>query len=97
MLDLTEPGIVDDRKAVEESVSVCPSVLDACHEAEAVVIATDWDEFATIDWSLVHNIMRKPAVVFDGRRVVDAPKLREIGFRVHAVGVGPELQDNVWV
>lgn len=78
-------------------MTICPSVLDACHEAEAVVIATDWDEFSSIDWSKVYNIMRKPAVVFDGRRVVDPTALREIGFRVHAVGVGPELQDNVWV
>ncbi|WFD03497.1 UDP-glucose 6-dehydrogenase [Malassezia obtusa] len=97
LIDLSEPGVVDDRKAVEESVTICPSVLDACHEAEAVVIATDWDEFSSIDWSKVYNIMRKPAVVFDGRRVVDPTALREIGFRVHAVGVGPELQDNVWV
>lgn len=84
-------------RAVEEAVTVCPSVLDACHDAEAVVIATDWDEFSAIDWYKVFNIMRKPAVVFDGRRVVDPAKLREIGFRVHAVGVGPEMQDNVWV
>ena len=76
---------------------MCPSALDACHDAEAVVIATDWDEFSAIDWVKVFNIMRKPAVVFDGRRVVNPTKLREIGFRVHAVGVGPELQDNVWV
>ena len=41
--------------------------------------------------------MRKPAVVFDGRRVIDPIKLREVGFRVHAVGLGHEIEDNVWV
>ena len=40
-LDLSEPGVIDDRKSLEETVSVCPSVLDACYDAEAVVIATD--------------------------------------------------------
>ena len=96
-LDMSEPGVVDDRRALEEHITVCPSALDACYGAEAVVIATDWDEFKEIDWSLVYNVMRKPAVVFDGRRVVDLAQLRAIGFKAHAIGVGPELQDNVWV
>ncbi|WFD23203.1 UDP-glucose 6-dehydrogenase [Malassezia equina] len=96
-LDMSEPGVVDDRKVLEEAIAVCPSVLDACYDAEAVVIATDWDEFKDIDWSLVYNVMRKPAVVFDGRRVIDPAKLRDIGFKVHAIGLGPEIQDNVWV
>ena len=94
---MSEPGVVDDRQGLEEAITVCPSVLDACYDAEAVVIATDWDEFKNIDWSLVYNVMRKPAVVFDGRRVIDPAKLRDIGFKVHAIGIGPEIQDNVWV
>ncbi|WFD05661.1 UDP-glucose 6-dehydrogenase [Malassezia vespertilionis] len=97
IMDLTEPGVVDNAGMISENITICPSVLDACHEAEAVVIATDWAEFATINWKDVYNVMRKPPMVFDGRRVVDPAILREIGFRVHAVGVGPEIQDNVWV
>lgn len=96
-LDLSEPGVVDDRRALEDAISVCPTALDACHDAEAVVIATDWDEFKQIDWSLVYNVMRKPAVIFDGRRVLNIAELKKIGFKVHSVGQGPELQDNVWV
>ncbi|WFD00599.1 UDP-glucose 6-dehydrogenase [Malassezia yamatoensis] len=97
LLDLTEPGVADDRKKLEESITICSSIQEACRDAEAVVIATDWDEFRAIDWHDMYRIMRKPAVVFDGRRVVEPRHLREIGFRVHAVGIGPELQDNVWV
>ena len=59
--------------------------------------AFDWDEFKQIDWSLVYNVMRKPAVIFDGRRVLSIAELKKIGFKVHSVGQGPELQDNVWV
>ena len=32
--------------------------------------------------------MKKPAFVFDGRLILDAEKLREIGFRVVAIGRG---------
>jgi len=30
--------------------------------------------------------MNKPAFVFDGRLILDAPKLRDIGFKVEAIG-----------
>ena len=40
--------------------------------------------------------MKKPAFVFDGRKILDAAKLRKIGFNVHSVGKGPEIIDPVW-
>lgn len=95
-LDLTEPGIVDDRDAVRKQVAIAASVTEACTGAEAVVIATDWDEFKKLDWLAIYAVMRKPAFVFDGRNIVDARALRSIGFRVHTVGKGPEIVDPVW-
>ena len=47
-----------------------------------MVIATEWKEFREIDWELVYKGMNKPAFVFDGRLLVDAEKLRTIGFTV---------------
>jgi UDPglucose 6-dehydrogenase len=32
--------------------------------------------------------MHKPAFVFDGRLILDQPKLEAIGFQVHAIGRG---------
>lgn len=51
-------------------------------DAEAVVIATEWNEFKSIAWEEVYAHMNKPAFVFDGRMLVDADKLRAIGFKV---------------
>jgi UDPglucose 6-dehydrogenase len=56
--------------------------MDACRNAEAIVIATEWKEFKEIDWKAVYAQMNKPAFLFDGRLLVDAEKLREIGFTV---------------
>jgi UDPglucose 6-dehydrogenase len=60
--------------------------MEACRDAEAVVIATEWKEFLDIDWEEVYKTMNKPAFVFDGRLLVDAAKLREIGFKVVTIG-----------
>ncbi len=68
--------------AVKKQVTICDSALDACKEAEAIVIATEWKEFKEIDWEIVYATMSKPAFVFDGRLLLDAEKLRKIGFKV---------------
>jgi UDPglucose 6-dehydrogenase len=67
---------------VKKQVTICSSALEACKDAEAVVIATEWKEFREIDWEVVYKNMNKPAFVFDGRLLVDAEKLRKIGFTV---------------
>jgi UDPglucose 6-dehydrogenase len=58
----------------------------AMHAAHAVAILTEWDEFKTYDWQQVYNHMLKPAFVFDGRNVLDAAKLKEIGFEYKSIG-----------
>ncbi|CAD6889812.1 unnamed protein product [Tilletia laevis] len=95
-MDLTEPGVIDDSTAIKAQVTVSSSAIEACKNAEAIVIATEWDEFRTLDWAQVYEGMTKPAFLFDGRGVVDAPALRKIGFKVHQVGRGPEVMDPVW-
>ncbi len=85
-LDLTEPGVVDDSKRVREQITIAQSAVQACEGAEAVVIATEWDEFKQLDWQTIYQGMKKPAFVFDGRSIVNAAELRKIGFQVHSVG-----------
>lgn len=95
-MDLTEPGLTDDIESVRKQVRVVQSAIEACRDAEAVVIATEWDEFKLLDWSEIYTLMKKPAFLFDGRNVVDSKQLRKLGFRVHTVGRGPEIVDPVW-
>ncbi|MEE3448982.1 MAG: nucleotide sugar dehydrogenase [Bacteroidales bacterium] len=42
----------------------------ACKNAHAVVILTEWDEFKTLDWKKIHDNMMKPAFIFDGRNIL---------------------------
>lgn len=72
----------------KKKVTISPSAVEACKGAAAIVIATEWDEFKTLDWSAVYGEMSKPAFVFDGRLILDAPALRKIGFSVHQIGSG---------
>ena len=67
---------------VKRQVFISKNALDACRNAEAIVIATEWKEFKEIDWSSVYSRMNKPAFLFDGRLLMDADALRKIGFKV---------------
>jgi len=39
-----------------------------------------------LDWARISTLMRRPRLVFDGRNVVDASKLRSLGFLVQSIG-----------
>ncbi|KAG2073903.1 nucleotide sugar dehydrogenase [Suillus decipiens] len=89
--DLSEASPDIALETIQRQVYICSSALEACKNAEAVVIATEWAEFKTIDWEAVYAGMNKPAFVFDGRLLVDADKLRSIGFKVTVIGRGERL------
>jgi UDPglucose 6-dehydrogenase len=61
---------------------------EACKDAHAIAVLTEWDEFKTLDWERIYRDMKKPAFVFDGRLILDRQKLSEIGFNVYSIGKG---------
>jgi UDPglucose 6-dehydrogenase len=65
---------------------VVRSSLEACEGAHAVAVLTEWDEFRDLDFRKIHDGMLKPAFLFDGRNILPHAKLREIGFRLFAIG-----------
>ncbi|MBB4803691.1 UDPglucose 6-dehydrogenase [Flavobacterium nitrogenifigens] len=62
------------------------NAYDACKDAHAVAVLTEWDEFTTYDWKRIYDSMHKPAFVFDGRNILDAKKLEAIGFIYQGIG-----------
>lgn len=67
-------------------LSVVGSAYAAAEGAHAIAVVTEWDEFRTLDFARIYKAMTKPAFVFDGRNILPADRLRELGFRVYAIG-----------
>ncbi|MFL6514987.1 MAG: UDP-glucose dehydrogenase family protein [Chthoniobacterales bacterium] len=61
------------------------SALEAVDDAEALIIATEWEEFANVDLAIVKQKMRTP-IVFDGRNLLDPTTMAQLGFRYHSIG-----------
>jgi UDPglucose 6-dehydrogenase len=64
---------------------VASSALDAVDGADAVVLVTEWPEFAELDWGEVKRRMRTP-IVIDGRNFLDREALRAAGFTYEGIG-----------
>lgn len=86
MMDLSDPEVSSGVEEVKKYVTIHPSAYSAAKDADAIVIVTEWDEFKTLDYQQIFNDMKKPAFIFDGRLILDAAKLRDIGFHVEAIG-----------
>jgi UDPglucose 6-dehydrogenase len=67
-------------------LSIAADAYEAAAGAHALAIATEWDEFKKLDFARIFSLMSKPAFIFDGRNILDLPKLREIGFRASGIG-----------
>jgi len=61
------------------------SVNEAAHDADALLILTDWVEFARMDLTKLHETMRYP-IVIDGRNLYDPQVMAEHGFTYMSIG-----------
>ena len=60
-------------------------LYDALKGADAMVLITPHDDFKSIDFKKVKELMKSP-IIIDGRRIYDPDKLRNIGFCYKGIG-----------
>ena len=70
----------------KELVEVYNDPFEACKDAHAIAILTEWDEFKDYDWQAIYDSMLKPACVFDGRAILNRAELEKIGFKYYCIG-----------
>jgi len=63
---------------------------DALEGADALIIATEWNEFRTPDFlKMVKSLKRK--AIFDGRNLFDVNSVNELGFHYESIGRNPQF------
>jgi UDPglucose 6-dehydrogenase len=83
-LDYLETRSSEKNKA---KTKVFTNPYEACKDAHAIAVLTEWDEFKEYDWQKIYDEMKKPAFVFDGRNLLDKSKLEALGFKYHSIGI----------
>lgn len=75
------------REYFGDKAEYAKSNYDACFEADALIIHTEWNEYRQPDFKKMKKLM-KSRVIFDGRNIYNPKKLKELGFKYFGVGAG---------
>ncbi len=82
---------VHDPKAMEKTKALLPNVtyvddMDAVAEGcDALVVATEWDEFKKVDLARAKKGMTAP-IMFDGRNLFDPAEMEKLGWIYKSIG-----------
>jgi UDPglucose 6-dehydrogenase len=66
-------------------IEYCNQPLEAASEADAVILVTEWPEFAELDFAEMKRAMRCP-VIIDGRNALNGDELVSLGFVYRGIG-----------
>jgi len=90
-----DPAGMELAKPLLPDVLYCQSAYSAAEDADAVVIATEWEQFRALDLSRLKAIMAQ-SVIVDLRNIYRADEMRRAAFRYISIGrAGVELVANL--
>ena len=82
---VTDPQAVENARSRWPDLKYAASALEAAQGAEVVVLATEWEEYRTLDPHVLGEVVARRAVV-DGRNVLDPAVWRAAGWTYRALG-----------
>jgi UDPglucose 6-dehydrogenase len=80
-----------DPEAMEKAQTVLPQIqygktaYEAVEGAEALLIATEWEQFRKLDWDRIRDSMTRP-LILDGRNLLTASEMKSRGFEYYSMG-----------
>ncbi len=87
-----DPQAMDTSRVIfGDRIKYAPDSYSALKNADALVVATEWNEFRHPDFEQIRDLMRGH-VIFDGRNLFDPPQMVDLGFTYFGVGRSLERQ-----
>jgi UDPglucose 6-dehydrogenase len=81
------------KQLVGDKITYAENQYDALEKADALIIATEWNEFRTPNFlKIVTSLKNK--VIFDGRNLFDNAAIRELGFYYESIGRAPAVPEK---
>jgi UDPglucose 6-dehydrogenase len=81
-----DPVAMDNaRGPLGDRIQYVQNPYQAAEGADALFLVTEWNEFRQPDFARVKAAMKQP-VLFDGRNIWNAARLRQMGFTYHGIG-----------
>jgi UDPglucose 6-dehydrogenase len=75
------------RRRLDDRVGYAESNYEACSDADALVVMTDWNEYRHPDFGRIKSALKRP-VLIDARNLYDPMKMKSLGFTYSSIGRG---------
>jgi UDPglucose 6-dehydrogenase len=83
-----DPQATEKARAVLPDIEYCAGPSQAAKDADAIILATEWEEFKNLDWDELKKVVARP-LVLDGRNMFQPADMAAHGFDYISVGRQP--------
>jgi UDPglucose 6-dehydrogenase len=80
-----DPQAMEEARKQLPEVALCESAYEACRDADAVAILTEWNQFRMLDLERMKGLLRQPLIA-DLRNIYEPGPMRDAGFTYVCVG-----------
>ena len=80
-----DPLAMDNAKKILPDITYCENEYDAALGSDALVIATEWNQFRNLDLLRIKKVLKSP-ILLDLRNLYDPTTLKALGFVYEGVG-----------
>jgi UDPglucose 6-dehydrogenase len=86
-LRVHDPKAMEKARAILQGVTFVDNMNDVAEGCDALVVATEWDEFKKLDLERARKSLTHP-ILFDGRNLFDPAEMERLGFIYKSIGRG---------
>jgi UDPglucose 6-dehydrogenase len=80
-----DPQAMEKVRAQFPQVDLAKDVYETAKDAEALIVATEWEEFKILDWERIRDAMARP-LIFDARNLLKPAQMKALGFEYYSIG-----------
>ena len=80
-----DPLAMENTRKIIPSLTYCQDEYETAQSSDALVIATEWNQFRNLDLLRIKKYLKKP-ILFDLRNLYDPDALKSLGFFYEGVG-----------
>ena len=80
-----DPEAMENAKKEFSSFAYCETAIDACNKTDAIIIATEWNEFRALNFKTIGKFVNDKNI-FDLRNIYNANELEKIGYKYYGTG-----------
>ena len=80
-----DPVAIENAKNVLSDVKFFENPYETIRDCDALIVATEWNEFGKLDMRAVKILLKNPIIV-DGRNIYNPKELKDLGFKYIGIG-----------